>query len=69
MLLRKFSELACDEMAEMRWQETQPAEVDNIDVGALTEADLKGDLLATSDDPFLSLLMPARLVAGERDVF
>jgi hypothetical protein len=39
-------------MAEMRWQETQPAEADNVDVGPLTEADLQGDLLTTSDDPF-----------------
>jgi hypothetical protein len=52
MLLRKFSELACDEMVQMRWQEAQPAEADNIDVRPLTEAELQGDLLATSDDPF-----------------
>ena len=52
MLLRKFSELACDEMAQTRWREAQPAEADNIDVGPLTEAELQGDLLEVSDDPF-----------------
>lgn len=52
MLLRKFTELACDDMAEARWRESQPSEADNIDVGPLTEADLQGELLADSDDPF-----------------
>jgi len=52
MLLRKFSELACDEMAQTRWQEAQPAEADNVDVGQLTGVELQGDLLAISDDPF-----------------
>ncbi len=32
-LLRKFTELAFDESAESRWQESQPAEADNLDVG------------------------------------
>jgi hypothetical protein len=31
-LLRKFTELAFDESAEARWQESRPAEADNIDV-------------------------------------
>jgi len=35
-LLRKFTELAFDEAAEMRWQESQPAEADHIDVGSAT---------------------------------
>jgi len=52
MLLRKFSELACEEITEMRWQETQPAEADNVDIGSPPEADLQGDLLATPGDPF-----------------
>jgi hypothetical protein len=32
-LSRKFDELAFDESAEVRWQEAQPTEADNIDVG------------------------------------
>ena len=52
MLLRKFSELAFDEMAEARWQESERREADNIDVGPVTEADLQGELLADSDNPF-----------------
>ena len=52
LLLRKFTGLACDEMAQMRWQESQPAEADNIDFGPLTEADLQEELLNPSDDPF-----------------
>jgi len=44
-LLRKFTELACDESAEMRWQESRPAEADNMDVGAATETDLRSDLM------------------------
>ena len=52
MLLRKFTELAFDDMAQMRWQESQRAEADNIDVGPLTEADLQSELLSESSDPF-----------------
>ena len=51
-LLRKFSELAFDDMTEMRWQESQPAEADNIDFGPLTEMDLHGDLFESSGNPF-----------------
>jgi len=51
-LLRKFTELAFDEAAEMRWQESRPAEADNIDVGPATETDFQGDLMETSGDPF-----------------
>jgi hypothetical protein len=36
-LLRKFTYLAFDESAEMRWQESQSTEADNIDVGLVTE--------------------------------
>ena len=46
-LWRKFRELALDE-----WNDPRSMEADNIDVGPLTEADLQGDLLETSDDPF-----------------
>jgi hypothetical protein len=52
MLLRKFTELACDDLAQMRWQESQPEEADNIDVGPLTADDLQGELLEVSDNPF-----------------
>lgn len=52
MLLQKFTELAFDDMAQVRWQESQPAEADNIDVGPLTEADLQEDLLERSENPF-----------------
>ena len=51
-LLRKFTELAFDESAEMRWQESRPAEADNIDVGPATETDSQGDLIEASGDPF-----------------
>ena len=47
-LLRK----ACDVSAEMRRQESQPAEADNIDVGPATEADLQADLIEASGNPF-----------------
>lgn len=52
MLLRKFSELAFDDMAQVRWQESEQREADNIDVGPLTEADLQDDLLERSGNPF-----------------
>jgi hypothetical protein len=52
MLLRKFSELAFDDMAQVRWQESEQREADNIDVGPLTEADLQDDLLEPSGNPF-----------------
>jgi hypothetical protein len=51
-LLRKFTDLACDVSAERRWQESQPAEADNIDVGPVTEADLQGDLIEATGNPF-----------------
>jgi hypothetical protein len=51
-LLRKFTDLAFDEAAEARWQEAQPAEADNIDVGPVTETDLQSDLMEASGDPF-----------------
>jgi len=51
-LLRKFTELAFDESAEMRWQESRPMEADNMDVGPATETDLQSDLIEASGDPF-----------------
>ena len=52
-LLRKFTELACDESAEMRWQESErPVEADNIDVGPVTETDLQSDLMEAPGNPF-----------------
>ena len=51
-LLRKFTELAFDESAEARWQESRPEEADNIDVGPVTETDFQGDLMEASGDPF-----------------
>jgi hypothetical protein len=51
-LLRKFTDLAFDESAEVRWQESQPTEADNIDVGPASETDLQNDLIETSSNPF-----------------
>jgi hypothetical protein len=50
--LRKFTELAFDETAEARWQESRPTEADNIDVGPARETDLESDLIAASGNPF-----------------
>jgi hypothetical protein len=38
-LLGKFSDLAFDEAADMRWRESRPTEADNIDVRPLTSED------------------------------
>ena len=51
-LLRKFTELAFGESAEAHWQQSVPAEADNIDVGPVTETDLQGDLMEASGNPF-----------------
>jgi hypothetical protein len=51
-LLRKFTDLAFDESAEMRWQESRPAEADNIAVGPATETELQSDLIEASGNPF-----------------
>jgi hypothetical protein len=48
----KFTDLAFDEPAEMRWEETRPAEADNIDVGPATETDLQSDLMEAPGNPF-----------------
>ena len=51
-LLRKFTELAFDEAAEMRWEESGPAEADNMDAGPAIETDLQSDLIKAPGDPF-----------------
>jgi hypothetical protein len=52
-LLRKLTELACDESAEMRWEEChRPTEADNFDVGPATETDLQSDFMEASGNPF-----------------
>jgi len=51
-LLRKFTHLAFDESAEVRWQEAQTIEADNIDVGPVTESDSQTDLVEMSENPF-----------------
>jgi hypothetical protein len=49
-LLRKFSDLAFDEAADMRWRGSRPVEADNIDVGPLTAEDFQDDLLEIPDN-------------------
>jgi hypothetical protein len=51
-LLRKFTDLAFDESAETRWQESQRTEGDNVDVGPPTETDLQDELIEASGNPF-----------------
>ena len=50
-LLRKFTELAFDDAAEARWEESRPPEADNMDVGPPTETDLQSDLMEASGNP------------------
>jgi hypothetical protein len=51
-LLRKFTDLAFDEAAEIRWQESRPTEADNLDVGPASDTDLQSDLIEPSGNPF-----------------
>jgi hypothetical protein len=51
-LLRKFTDLAFDESAEVRWRESSPAEADNIDVGPVNGMSLQNDLAEPSGNPF-----------------
>jgi hypothetical protein len=51
-LLRKFTELAFDESAEVRWQESQRTETDNIDVEPVAETDSQNDLFESGGNPF-----------------
>jgi len=41
-----------NESVEMRWQESRPAEADNMDVGPATETDLQSDLIEAPGNPF-----------------
>jgi len=50
--LRKFTELAFDESAAMRWEESRPTEADKIDAGSATGTDLEIDLFEASENPF-----------------
>jgi hypothetical protein len=50
-LLRKFQEIAFDESAQMRWEESQRAETDNRE-GPPTETDLQDELIEASGNPF-----------------
>jgi len=47
----KFTDLAFDEWAEMRWQESRSTEADNMDVGPAIETDLQNDLIEASGNP------------------
>jgi len=51
-LLQKFSDLAFNEAADMRWRDSGRAEADNIDVGPLTDEDLQGTIFETLENPF-----------------
>jgi hypothetical protein len=51
-LLRKFTDLAFDESAEVRCQESMPTEADNIDVEPVTETALQNDLTEASGNSF-----------------
>jgi len=51
-LLRKFTDLAFDESVKVRWQESQRAEADDINVGAVTKRDMQNDLFEPSGNPF-----------------
>jgi len=51
-LSRKFTDLAFDEAAAVRWDESRPTEADNIDVGPATEMALQNDLIESSGNPF-----------------
>jgi hypothetical protein len=52
VLLEKFTDLAFDESAEMRWREAQPDEADNVDVGPVTVDDIQKDLFQDRENPF-----------------
>ena len=47
-----YPELAFEESAEARWQESQRTEADNMDVGPATETDLQSDLMEASGNQF-----------------
>jgi len=51
-VLWKFTDHAFDESAEMRWQESQRGEGDNVDVGSRTETDMQNELFESLGNPF-----------------
>ena len=51
-MLQKFTDLALDESAEMRWREAQPGEADNIDVGPMMADDMQKDMFDDYKNPF-----------------
>jgi hypothetical protein len=51
-LLEKFTDLAFDDAAEMRWREAQPGEADNMDAGPMTANDIQKDLFQDRECPF-----------------
>jgi hypothetical protein len=51
-LLQKFTDLAFDEAAEVRWREAQPDEADNIDVGPVTMDEIQKHLFQDDEPPF-----------------
>jgi hypothetical protein len=51
-LLRKFTELAFNESAEARRQESQRTEADNIDVEPVTDSEVQCDWFDSSRNPF-----------------
>jgi hypothetical protein len=51
-LLRKLTDLAFDESAEVRWQESQRTEADNIDVEPVAETDSQNDFFESGENPF-----------------
>jgi hypothetical protein len=51
-LLRKFTDLAFDESAEVRWQESQRTEPDKTDGGPVAESGLQNELFESSGNPF-----------------
>ena len=51
-LLRKFTDLAFDEVAEARWEASRRNEADNIDVESVEETAVQDDLIEASENPF-----------------
>jgi hypothetical protein len=52
MMWFKFEELAFDAPAKAHWRGARSEQADNIDVGPVTEADLRDDFFASSGNPF-----------------
>lgn len=54
-LLRKFTDFAFNESAEMRWQQSMPTEADNIDAGPLPGSESQDNLMGFTGNPFWHL--------------